>query len=148
MKENIARFFDDYAKTFNHALHGETVDVDVIAASFAVFFIESNPNKVICTKNDEAFKASILKSFDYYRSIGLQSMKIGSKAITILDDYHAMVKIHWQSLYIKKEGNKMELGFDIHYLVRCANGQVQIFSYTSEDERQFLERHGLTPYKS
>ncbi|KAA5536335.1 nuclear transport factor 2 family protein [Taibaiella lutea] len=147
MKESIAQFFDDYARRFNESLPGGVVDIEKTAACFAASFIESNPNKIICTKNDEAFKASIPHGFEYYRSIGLQSMKICSKAITILDDFHALVKVHWQSLYIKKEGNKMELGFDIHYMVRRENNQIQIFSYTSGDEQEFLEKHGLVPYK-
>ncbi len=52
-------------------------------------------------------------------------MKIGSKAITELDEYHAMVKIHWQSLYQKKEGNREEIGFDVHYFVQVMNGAVK-----------------------
>jgi len=147
MKESIAQFFDDYAARFNDSLRGAPVDIEKTAACFAANFIESNPNKIICTKNDEAFKAAIPNGFEYYRSIGLQSMKICSKAITTLDDHHAMVKVHWQSLYIKKEGNKMELGFDIHYLVRKENDQVQIVSYASGDEQEFLKKHDLVPYK-
>ena len=147
MKESIAQFFDDYAKRFNDSLHGLSVDIEKTAASFADYFIESNPNNVICTKNDEAFKASIPHGYDYYKSTGLQSMKICSKAITILDDFHAMVKVHWQSLYIKKEGNKLELGFDVHYFVRCIDDKVQIFSYATGDEQQFLKANGIEPYK-
>jgi len=147
MKEIVATFFDDYAKRFNEALKGSAPDVAQTVASFASYFIESNPNNVTCNKNDETFKAAIPQGFDYYRSVGLQNMKICSKAITILDDYHAMVKIHWQSLYIKKEGNKMELGFDIHYLVRVIDEKVSIFCYISNDEKQFMEQYGIEPYK-
>jgi hypothetical protein len=147
MKESIAQFFDDYAKRFNDSLLGASVDVEGTIACFAVNFIESNPNNTICTKNDEAFKSSIVHGYDYYRSTGLQSMKICSKAITILDDFHAMVKVHWQSLYIKKEGNKLELGFDVHYFVRCVENKIQIFSYATGDEQKFLKENGIEPYK-
>ena len=147
MKESIAQFFDDYAKRFNEALKGSEPDVEKTIASFATFFLESNPNKIILTKNDETFKASIPQGFAYYRSIGLQNMKICSKAITILDDYHALVKIHWQSLYIKKEGNKAELGFDTHYMIRFIDDAVKIFCYVSGDEQQFMEQNGLVPYQ-
>jgi hypothetical protein len=147
MKDCIAPFFDDYARRFNEALQGALPDIGKTVAGFAECFLESNPSKVICTKNDETFKHSISPGFDYYRSIGLQQMKICSKAITLLDDFHAMVKIHWQSLYIKKEGNKMELGFDIHYLVRVINDEVKIFAYISGDEQKFITQHGLEPYK-
>lgn len=147
MKESIAKFFDDYAKRFNEALQSGNVAIEDTAACFADYFIESNPTKVICTKNDDAFKATIPHGYDYYRSVGLQSMKICSKAITILDNFHALVKVHWQALYIKKEGNKAELGFDIHYNVRLTEKGVQIYSYASNDEQKFMEANGLTPYK-
>jgi hypothetical protein len=147
MKESIALFFDNYARRFNEALHGSLPDIENATACFAECFIESNPNKIILTQNNDSFKAAIPQGFNYYRSIGLQNMKICSKAITILDDYHALVKIHWQSLYIKKEGNKMELGFDTHYMVRVINGVVKIFCYVSSDEQQFMEENGLVPYQ-
>lgn len=147
MKDSIVQFFDDYAKRFNEALLGTQPDVERTIASFTECFLESNPNKVICTKNDEAFKMAIPHGFDYYRSIGLQNMKICSKAITILDDFHAIVKIHWQSLYIKKEGNKMELGFDIHYMVKTIDSEVKIFTYITGDEQKFMKENGLEPYK-
>jgi hypothetical protein len=147
MKESVAQFFDDYARRFNEALKGSAPDVEKTIACFADFYIESNPNKITCTKNDETFKAVIPQGFNYYRSVGLQSMKICSKAITVLDDYHALVKIHWQSLYIKKEGNKMELGFDTFYMIRFVNNEVKIFSYVSGDEQQFMEANGLVPYQ-
>ena len=147
MKEIVATFFDDYAKRFNEALQGSKPDVEKTVASFASCFVESNPNNIICNKNDETFKAAIPQGFDYYRSVGLQNMKICSKAITIIDDYHAMVKIHWQSLYVKQAGNKEEIGFDVHYFVQVKDNAVRIFAYVTGDEKKLLEERGLVPYK-
>ncbi len=146
MKELISRFFDDYASRFNKALKGEMPDVEETVNSFASCFVEASPAGIICSKNDERFRDAIPKGYEYYRSIGTVSMKIGSKAITELDEYHAMVKVHWQTLYQKKEGNREEIGFDVHYFVQVINGTVKIFSYITGDEQKLLQEKGLVPY--
>lgn len=147
MTELIAAFFDDYARRFNQALNGDMPDVDKTVAAFASCFVEASPVAVICNKNDERFKDAIPKGYDFYRSIGTQSMKICSRVITVLDSMHAMVKIHWQALYVKQAGNREEIGFDIHYFVQVKDGAVKIFAYITGDEQQLLKDRGLVPYK-
>lgn len=147
MKELISQFFDDYASRFNKALKGEVPDIESTANSFAACFVEASPVGVICSKNDERFKEAIPKGYAFYKSIGTVSMKIGSKTITELDGYHAMVKIHWQSLYQKKEGNREEIGFDVHYFVQVMDNKVMIFAYITGDEQQLLQEKGLVPYQ-
>lgn len=147
MKELISQFFDDYARRFNEALNGAEVDVDAVAGSFASSFLEASPVGINCGKNDNTFKEVIPKGYAYYRSIGTASMKIGSKVITILDEFHAMVKIHWQALYIKKEGNKEEVGFDVYYFVQVMENKPKIFAYITGDEQKLLKEKGLEPYK-
>jgi len=147
MKEQIDTFFDAYARRFNAALQDKEQDVEGTAASFEACFLESTPGKVICSRNDDAFKAAIPAGFRYYRSTGLQSMKIGSKTLTPIDELHTLIKIRWQALYIKKEGSKAEIGFDVHYLVKvAADGMPRIFAYITGDEQQLLEAHGIEPY--
>jgi hypothetical protein len=147
MKEVISQFFDDYAKRFNEALSGAEPDVENTIASFAPCFVEASPVGIICSKNDERFKDAIPRGYDFYKSIGTQSMKICSQVITVLDDLHAMVKIHWQSLYVKQTGNKEEIGFDVHYFVQVKDEQVKIFAYITGDEKKLLDERGLVPYK-
>lgn len=147
MKELISRFFDDYASRFNKALKGKDPDVTGTTGSFASCFVEASPAGIICSKNDERFKEAIPKGYAFYQSIGTVSMKIGSKAITELDEFHAMVKIHWQSLYEKKEGNREEIGFDVHYFVQVMNEKVKIFAYITGDEQKLLQEKGLAPYR-
>lgn len=147
MNELIAPFFDNYALRFNEVLHGSEPDVAATADNFADCFVEASPAGIQCGKNDERFKESIPKGFAFYKSIGMISMKIGSRIITPLDEYHAMVKIHWQSLYVKKEGNRLEIGFDTHYFVQVKNGTVKIFAYVTGDEQKVLEEKGLAPYR-
>ncbi len=147
MNELIAKFFDDYAKRFNAALKGEEPDVEQTVAAFAPCFVEASPVGIVCSKNDERFKDAVPKGYDFYKSIGTQSMKICSKVITILDSMHAMVKIHWQALYVKQAGNRAEIGFDVHYFVQVKDNVVKIFSYVTGDEQKLLEENGLVPYK-
>lgn len=147
MNELIHQFFDDYARRFNQALSGADPDVSRTVDSFATCFVEASPAGIICSKNDERFKDAIPRGYDFYKSIGTQSMKIGSKIITPLDEMHAMVKIHWQSLYVKQAGNKEEIGFDVHYFVQVKDNAVKIFAYVTGDEKKLLEERGLVPYK-
>lgn len=147
MKERIAQFFDNYAARFNAVLKGAEPDVAATCACFAGCFVSSGPAGVQCGNNDERFRESIPQRFAFYKSIGMESMNIGSRVITQLDDMHAMVKIHWQSRYVKQEGNRVEIGFDNHYFVQVRNENVKIFAYTTGDEQQALAEKGLEPYR-
>ena len=146
MKEVISQFFDDYAKRFNEALSGAEPDIANTVAGFAPCFVEASPVGIICSKNDERFKDAIPRGYDFYKSIGTKSMKICSQVITVLDDLHAMVKIHWQSLYVKQAGNREEIGFDVHYFVQVKEDKVKIFAYITGDEQKLLDERGLVPY--
>lgn len=147
MKELISRFFDNYAARFNSALQDEAPDIEATVNSFGPCFVEASPAGIICSKNDERFKDAIPKGYQFYKSIGTVSMKIGSKTITELDEYHAMVKIHWQSLYQKKEGNREEIGFDVYYFVQVMDQRPKIFAYVTGDEQKLLQEKGLVPYR-
>jgi len=147
MNDIISRFFDDYAARFNKALSGQDPDIADTVAAFAACFVEASPAGIICSKNDERFRDAVPKGYAFYKSIGTQSMKICSKVITPLDAMHAMVKIHWQALYVKKAGNRAEVGFDIHYFVQVKDGAAKIFAYITGDEQQLLKAHGLEPYR-
>src|SRR5687768_17223115 len=95
----IENFFDRYAERFNRFLVEDVVDIEETAGRFSDWFIESSPVGVISAKNDEQFKARIPKGYAFYKAIGISSMDIISKVITVLDDYHAMVKVHWNSTF-------------------------------------------------
>ncbi|WP_118950495.1 hypothetical protein [Taibaiella helva] len=147
MKELIHQFFDDYARRFNEALASDAPDVEGTAACFAPCFVEAGPKGVQCGRNNAQFREMIPRGYAFYRSIGTLSMKIGSRIITPLDEQHAMVKIHWQSLYRKKEGNRVEIGFDVHYFVQVMGDTVSIFAYVTGDEQKLLQEKGLIPYQ-
>jgi len=145
MKEQISRFFNDYVSRFNAALQGHEPDVEGTVGSFAGCFVEASPAGIQCSRNDERFREAVPKGFAYYRETGMMSIRIGSRIITQLDAYHAMVKIHWQSVYCRKDGGREEVGFDVHYFVQVLQDQPRIFAYITGDEQKALEERGLLP---
>lgn len=142
-KDIIHQFFDDYAQRFNNVLKGAEPDIDIIIASFAVCFIEANPLGVMCGKNDKTFREQIPVGYSFYKEIGINSMDILSREITILDDYHAMAKIHWNSVFTKGLGQAGNIEFDVIYLLQLAGGHCKIFAYITGDEQRALRENGL-----
>lgn len=143
--EKLEAFFEAYAKRFNEALQGKDVDVDAAVDAFAESFIEASPKGVISGKNDAEFKKAIPKGYDFYKSIGTKSMEIIDKGITLLDEFHAMVKIGWKANYEKKDSKTLAIEFDVFYIVQELNNTIKIFAYITGDEEKVLKDNGLTP---
>lgn len=99
----------------------------------------SNPNGVAGAKNDDTFKEAILKRWAFYKRIGIQSMNILSKEITLLDELHAIVKIHWKSSYRKSDGSFGTIEFDVIYIVQLRSAGIKIFAYITGDEQKHYE---------
>eukprot|EP01035_Chromulina_nebulosa_P062994 gene62994-86162_t len=104
-EKEIHQFFDNYALIFNRALESGDTDVDEVVKCFAEFFVEASPVGIIGGKNDEGFRKRIPQGYVFYKKIGIQSMDILSKKITLLDEFHTMCKIHWNSVYLRKDGS-------------------------------------------
>ncbi len=137
-------FFDQYAGRFNQALKGEEApDIEGTANSFAHYFIESSPLGVVCSKNDEKFKDAIPRGFDFYESIGVTSMNILSKEITILNDFHALVKVQWSSAFMRKDHSSGTIEFEVFYLLHMEKNDYKIFAYITGDEQKALKEQGL-----
>lgn len=141
--EQIDRFFDAYAARFNRALLGEKVNPKEVSASFADFFVEAGPQGVIGGKNGWQFRRRIPKGFARYRKMGIKSMHIQGKNITLLDDLHAMTTIRWQSLYDRKDATTAAITFSVTYFLQQKNGNCKIFAYLVGDEEKLLKEHGL-----
>ena len=101
-KTELEIFFNHYADRFNQCLKEGVVDAEETAASFADCFVEASPIGITCGKNDENFRKMIPQGYEFYKSIGITSMDINAKEITLLDEYHAMVKVKWTSRFTKK----------------------------------------------
>lgn len=141
MHQTIEQFFKDYEKRFAEGLAGKA-DVAATTAVFADCFIEAGPQGVVCGKNDDTFRASIPKGYDFYKSIGTSRMKVEHLMVTALDDLHYMVKVRWQSYYIKDE-RELLIEFDVTYFLQQQQEQLKIFAYITGDEQQLLKERGL-----
>ena len=140
--KQIEDFFDHYALRFNEVLQGKSHDVKVTTQDFADCFIAANSSGVICGKNDREFEAVLTKGYEFYRNIGITSMDIISKEITMLDDFHAMSRISWRSSYSRKKSmGTME--FDVIYLIQIQGIEIKIFAYITGDEQKIFKEKGL-----
>lgn len=136
-------FFAGYEQRFNRFLKGEPFEVEDTARSFSACFIEASPLGVNCGQNDLQFRSMIPKGYEFYRSIGITAMDILSKDITLLDDFHAMVKVHWNSSFTKKDNVKGRIEFDVIYLLQTNEDSTTIFAYITGDEQAALKENGL-----
>jgi hypothetical protein len=144
-QHEIENFFSRYEARFNEALSGGESDIDETVNSYASDFIEASPSGVIVAKNDKKFRKALREGWDFYRNIGIRSMDILSMQITILDNLHAIVKIHWNSSYVRKNRIKGDIAFDVFYLLQKTGDDVRIFAYITGDEKQALKEEGLVP---
>ncbi|RKS25381.1 hypothetical protein CLV94_0411 [Flavobacterium endophyticum] len=140
--KDIETFFNHYEKRVNDALIGKKIDADEATDSFADCFIESSPLGVICGKNDAEFKKQMLKGYEFYKKIGITSMDILSKEITVLDEYHVMAKIYWRSNYQKDKATG-KIDFEVTYFLNFKDGNHKIFAFIIGDEEKALKEHGL-----
>ncbi|MDD1653362.1 MAG: hypothetical protein LUQ64_02330 [Methanomicrobiales archaeon] len=142
----ISRFFAGYAERLNRALR-EPADGDVegTAAAFADCFMAANPQGVACGKNDSQFRAMIPQGWEFYRRTGMTSMAITSLQVTPLDEFHAMVKVCWDSRYRRPGGQEEQIVFNVCYLLQILGETPRIFAYVTGDEEKALREKGLGP---
>ena len=143
-KKNIEEFFSGYESHFNNSLSGRNVDETekAIVGSFADCFIESSPLGVNCSRNGKEFLTKIQQGFDFYKGIGSNGMSIVSKDITLLDDFHAMVKVYWNYAYVK-DNIPGSVDFHVFYMLTTINEEIKIFAYIAGDEQKALREKGL-----
>ena len=146
-KIKLEAFFKAYAKRFSDAIEGKDPDVGSTVDSFADSFIESSPAGVIAGANNTEFKAAIPKGYEHYKSLGILEMVLVSNDITLLDELHSMVKVHWKSVFQKKSGSNVTIEFDVFYLLTEKEGAPKIFAYITGDEQKAIEDNGLEPYR-
>lgn len=141
--EQLEIFFDQYAERFNKALNNKDSDVNETAKAFADCFIEASPLGTICGKNDEQFRAKIPQGYAFYKSIGVTSMDIISKEITIFDEYHSMTKVRWRTNFVKKDKSEGNIEFDVIYFTWSKGEEHKIFTYITGDEQKALKENGV-----
>lgn len=134
----IEKFFEAYEKRFAEGLAGQP-DVEETAGAFANFFVEASPVGISGSENGNAFRESIPKGYDFYRSIGTTEMKINQLDITELDDMHFMAEAYWEAMYKGEE----TIEFNVIYFLQYRNEALKIFAYITGDEQKVLKEKGL-----
>lgn len=140
-KKNIEEFFSAYEEQFNKSLESGHVATEDISQFFEECFIESRPQGVFCSKNDDKFAEKIQSAFEFYSGIGSKSMTIVSKEVTLIDEGHALVKVYWRYTYSKDE-RFGTIDFTNYYFVTTRD-QVKIFGYIVGEEDKALAEKGL-----
>ena len=143
LQRTVERFFDEYAAGFNQAL-GPSPDLDAVASRYTDSFIGAGPKGVSVARNDDAFKETLRKGYDFYRSIGTKEMRVRSVDVVAIDDRHALATVHWGSRYRARDGRDVSIDFDVHYLLQLIGGVPKVFGFISGDEEALLRQHGLT----
>ena len=144
-QHEIDNFFNRYEARFNDALTGGQPDIEETATSFAESFVEASPAGIIVGKNDEKFQESLSKGWNFYKDIGVQSIDILSTQTTILDNLHAIVRVHWNCVFVRKNDSQGEVAFNVFYLLQKQEENLKIFAYVTGDEQQVLKEEGLIP---
>ncbi len=141
INQQIRQFFSEYEEAFALGLDGNP-DIMATCGAFAHCFVEASQLGVQGYTNDNIFRDNIAKGFEFYRSIGTQTMVIDSIDITPIDPYHYQVKAHWKAHYsqVKLE---LDLEFDVIYMLQHLNNELEIFAYINGDEQMLLRKHGL-----
>jgi len=141
----IRDFFDAYAQRFNDALADPPkVDVEAIRGSYSGHFVGTDPTAVRGSRNGLFFRLMLPLGYRRYRKLGCKRMNLRSVEITEIDDFHAMARTHWSSIFRKKDGTIVEIEFDNCYLLHIPEGEgPKIFAWITPDEQQALRDHGI-----
>jgi hypothetical protein len=142
-EREMDNFFYSYANRINNGLKGGLPDIEGTAKSFSNCFIAASPAGISCGQNDDSFRAAIPKGYEFYKNIGIKSMDIISKEITVLDDFHTIAKVKWKSSFVKKDKSEGSIEFENIYFMQTKNGEHKIFAYITGDEEAALKEHGL-----
>jgi hypothetical protein len=143
--QEIRDFFDNYAKRFNDALADPPkVEVASIRSAYSNYFVGSDPASVRGSKNGLMFRLMLPLAYRRYRKLGCKRMELKSVEVTGLDDFHALAKTHWSSIFRRKDSSVVEIEFDNFYLLHIPEGEdPKVFAWITPDERRALKEHGI-----
>ena len=141
---NVERFFTGYVDAFNRSL-GDTVDTDAIMTHFSPCFVAAGPQGVKCGENDETFVEVLRQGYGFYRQIGLQQMALRAVTTTPIDDDHQLARVGYRASYEKQDGEKIDLDFEVTYMLAARAESFEIFAFVAGDEMALYRKHGLVP---
>lgn len=143
MENEVRKLFERYERSFARGLRGD-VDLDEATSFYAQAFVAAAPAGVISGTNGEELKQAIEQGYAHYRATGAREMRIRHVGITPIDERHCVARVAWTAVYERKERPDVAIDFDVHYLVQKLGKAPLIFGWISGDEREILEKHGIS----
>lgn len=141
-KDALERFFQRYERFFMQSLNGE-IDGDEMAELYAPEFIAASPLGVLTGKNDAGFRQALSGGYEQYRRIGTKEMRVRGIEMSRIDELHCVAKVAWTASYDVSNGQRINIDFDVHYLMQELNGKLRIFGWISGNEQELLKQYGV-----
>ncbi len=142
METSVRKLFERYERLFNESLGGH-IDTRDVASLYAPHFIAATPTGVMTGKNDDRLKQVMKQGYAHYRAIGAKDMRIRDLRVSPIDEQHCVAHVAWTATYSRTGQPDKAIDFDVHYFVRTANGQSNVFGWVSGDEQALLKKHGI-----
>lgn len=141
-KDALEKFFQRYERFFMQSLIGE-IDGDEMSELYAPEFIAASPLGVLAGKNDAGFRQALSDGYEQYRKIGTKGMRVRGVEMSQIDDLHCVANVAWTASYEVANNQKVDIDFDVHYLMQELNGNLRIFGWISGNEQELLKQYGV-----
>lgn len=134
---DIGQLFDDYAKAL------VSLDPDEITKAYADDFLAAGPDYLAPAKNDEEFRANVLRGAEFYRGLRATDAGVVSLQEQALDELHSLAKVRWS--FRREDGSEI-FATDTSYVIRTIDGAPKIVMFIShQDEQKLFRERGLIP---
>lgn len=134
--QDLRTFLKEYEAAFNR------FDARAIARAYAPSFLMSDGHHEEPLRNDETLLEGILRAGEFYKHLGVASVRLTPGAEESIDDTHALLKTHWNLL--KQNGDEL-VDFDSAYVVRRRRDTWEIILVIATDEEKQMRAKGLLP---
>ena len=138
----LERFFQRYEDFFMQSLGGEP-DGDAMAELYAPEFIAASPVGVMAGKNDDGFRQALSGGYEQYRRMGTKEMRVRGVKMLPVDELHCVAGVAWTASYEAGDKPRIDIDFDVHYLMQEYGGKLRIFGWIAGDEQALLKQHGV-----
>ena len=141
-KEQVEKFFQKYEQFFMQSLSGNVI-FDEITELYAPEFIAASPMGVMTGKNDIDFQKALSYGYEQYRKMGTIGMHICKIKVYPIDEYHSVAHVSWRASYQKSDKSRVDIDFEVHYLMQEIKGKLRVFGWISGNEQEVLRENGI-----
>ena len=141
-KDELEKFFQRYERFFMQSLSGE-IDGDGMSALYAPESMAASPRGVLAGKNYVGFRQALSDGYEQYRKMGTKKMRVRGVEMSQIDDLHCVANVAQTASYEVANNQKVDIDFDVHYLMQELNGKLHIFGWISGNEQELLKQYGV-----